>query len=202
MKFVATPRPEKNDRKSIVGPWIVALRPPAHSTWATLSPPRSADCAIDSALSTFGVEGGRAVRERLTVDVERVVRRAVDARPRAGREAVPARAVFGGACVRRPFPVAEGPLLEELGHRGQEALGRVLRHEVLPQAVRCEEDGGVGLGLLGWAVDAAAVGLPAARFLRVRAALRARSGARLFGIERVMSLRTSPGTGVRWVPIV
>ena len=53
MKFVATPRPEKNDRKSIVGPWVVALRPPAHSTWATLSPPRSADCATDSAWSTF-----------------------------------------------------------------------------------------------------------------------------------------------------
>ena len=32
MKFVATPRPEKKDWKSIVGPWIVALRPPAHST--------------------------------------------------------------------------------------------------------------------------------------------------------------------------
>ena len=26
MKLVATPRPEKNDWKSIVGPWIVALR--------------------------------------------------------------------------------------------------------------------------------------------------------------------------------
>ena len=54
MKLVATPRPEKNDRKSIVGPWMVALRPPAHSTWATLRPPRSADWAIDSAWRTFG----------------------------------------------------------------------------------------------------------------------------------------------------
>ena len=26
MKLVATPRPEKNDWKSIVGPWMVALR--------------------------------------------------------------------------------------------------------------------------------------------------------------------------------
>ena len=49
MKFVATPRPEKNDWKSIVGPWIVAFAPPAHSTWATLRPPRSALWAIDSA---------------------------------------------------------------------------------------------------------------------------------------------------------
>jgi hypothetical protein len=43
MKLVATPRPEKKAWKSIVGPSIVALRPPAHSTCATLSPPRSAD---------------------------------------------------------------------------------------------------------------------------------------------------------------
>src|SRR5262245_29816995 len=55
MKFVETPRPEKNDWKSIVGPLMVAFRPPAHSTWATLSPPRSADWAIDSALRTPGV---------------------------------------------------------------------------------------------------------------------------------------------------
>jgi hypothetical protein len=54
MKLVATPRPEKNDWKSMVGPLMVALRPPAHSTWATLSPPRSADCAIDSAWRTPG----------------------------------------------------------------------------------------------------------------------------------------------------
>ena len=54
MKFVATPRPEKNARKSIVGPCVVALRPPAHSTCATLRPARSADCAIDSACSTPG----------------------------------------------------------------------------------------------------------------------------------------------------
>src|SRR6185436_3443782 len=53
MKFVATPRPEKKDWKSMVGPSIVALRPPAHSTCATLRPLRSADCAIDSAWSTF-----------------------------------------------------------------------------------------------------------------------------------------------------
>ena len=36
----------------MVGPWIEALRPPAHSTCATLSPSRSAAWAIDSAWST------------------------------------------------------------------------------------------------------------------------------------------------------
>ena len=40
-------------------------------------------------LGHAGREGAGAVRERLTVDVERVVRRPVDARPGAGREAVP-----------------------------------------------------------------------------------------------------------------
>ena len=54
MKLVATPRPEKNDWKSIVGPWIVAFLPPAHSTWATFRPPRSADWAIVSTWRTFG----------------------------------------------------------------------------------------------------------------------------------------------------
>src|SRR6476619_8359715 len=61
MKLVATPRPEKNDWKSIVGPWIEALAPPAHSTWATFRPPRSADCAIDSACSVFGANADREV---------------------------------------------------------------------------------------------------------------------------------------------
>ena len=54
MKFVVTPRPEEKVWKSIVGPWIEALRPPAHSIWATFRPPRSAACAIDSACSTPG----------------------------------------------------------------------------------------------------------------------------------------------------
>jgi len=54
MKFVETPRPEKNDWKSIVGPLMVAFRPPAHYIWATLSPPHSADWAIDSAWRTPG----------------------------------------------------------------------------------------------------------------------------------------------------
>ncbi len=65
MKLVATPRPERNDRKSIVGPWIVALRPPAHSTWATFRPARSADWAIVSAWSDARVERRGPVRERL-----------------------------------------------------------------------------------------------------------------------------------------
>ena len=40
---LATPRPERNERKSRVGPLMAPLRPPAHSICATLRPPRSAD---------------------------------------------------------------------------------------------------------------------------------------------------------------
>ena len=64
MKLVATPRPEKNDWKSIVGPWIVALRPPAHSTWATFRPPRSAAWAMRLGLQDARVEGRRACCRR------------------------------------------------------------------------------------------------------------------------------------------
>ncbi len=51
-KLVVTPRPERNDRKSTVGPLMTPLRPPAHSIWRTFLPPRSADWAIVSACST------------------------------------------------------------------------------------------------------------------------------------------------------
>ena len=83
-------------RKSTVGPLIAPLRPPAHSIWATFLPPRSADWAIVSACSTPASNARGAVGERLAVDVERVVGRAVHARPGAGGQAVPA-----GAGVRR-----------------------------------------------------------------------------------------------------
>ena len=49
---MATPLPERKFRKSIVGPWMDPLRPPAHSIWATFLPPRSADWASVSAWST------------------------------------------------------------------------------------------------------------------------------------------------------
>src|SRR6188474_156716 len=106
MKFVATPRPEKNDWKSIVGPLIVAFRPPAHSTWATLRPPRSADWAIDSACST--------PRLNALVDVAKVVLLMwnvllVDpwtpGQAPVASEYQPA-PVFGGAWVRSPLPAA------------------------------------------------------------------------------------------------
>ena len=118
MKLVATPRPEKNDWKSIVGPWIVALRPPAHSTWATLRPPRSADCAIVSAWSTLGSKA--AVR---FANGWPLMWKVLFVEPCTPGHAPVARLyqpapVFGGAWVSSPLPVAETPVLEELRHRG------------------------------------------------------------------------------------
>ena len=109
MKFVATPRPEKNDRKSIVGPWMVALRPPAHSTWATLRPPRCADWAMDSARSTPG--SNAAVRLAngwpLTWKVL-FVEACTPGHAPVARLYHPA-PVFGGAWVRSPLPEANVP---------------------------------------------------------------------------------------------
>jgi hypothetical protein len=68
--LVTTPRPEKKVWKSIVGPLIVAFRPPAHSTWATFSPPRSADWAMVSACSVPGSNAAVRVVAKTFVPVE------------------------------------------------------------------------------------------------------------------------------------
>jgi hypothetical protein len=57
MKLVATPRPEKNDWKSIVGPAMVAFRAARPLTCATFLPARSADWAM---VSTWSVPGSKA----------------------------------------------------------------------------------------------------------------------------------------------
>ena len=91
----------------------MALRPPAHSTWATLRPPRSADCAIDSAWSTFAskadvrfANGWPLMWNVLFVEPwmpgQAPVARLYQPAP-----------VFGGASVRSPLPVAEIPCLRK-----------------------------------------------------------------------------------------
>src|SRR5690242_2146105 len=113
-KFVATPRPEKNDWKSIVGPCVVALRPPTHSICATLRPARSAACAIDSAFMTPLVEK--------LVEFENVVPlmwKVLLVEPCTPGHAPVARLyhpapVFGGACVSRPFPAACVPFFRNV----------------------------------------------------------------------------------------
>ncbi len=111
MKLVATPRPEKNDWKSIVGPWIVALAPPAHSTWATLRPPRSALCAMVSALRTPGANA-----DVLLPNGAPLMWNVLLVEPWTPGHAPLARLyqpapVFGGAWVSRPSPVADAPCL-------------------------------------------------------------------------------------------
>src|SRR4029079_18761247 len=106
MKFVATPRPEKNDWKSIVGPWIVALAPPAHSIGATLSPPRSADWARFSAFRTPGAND-----DVLFANVLPLMWNVLFVEPwtpghaPVASEYQPA-PVLGGASVRMPLPLA------------------------------------------------------------------------------------------------
>src|SRR5689334_1311400 len=109
MKLVATPRPEKKDWKSIVGPCVVALRPPTHSTCATFRPARSADCAIDSAFMTPWVEKLVALE-----NVVPLMWNVLLVEPCTPGHAPVARLyhpapVFGGACVSRPFPAAWVP---------------------------------------------------------------------------------------------
>ena len=138
MKFVATPRPEKKVWKSIVGPSIVALRPPAHSTCATLRPLRSADWAMDSAWSTPGSNAavrfanGWPLRWKVLL-----VEPWTPGHAPVARLYQPA-PVLGGAWVRRPFHGGRA-LLQEVRHRGHEALRGVPRHDVLPHAVGGEE---------------------------------------------------------------
>ena len=107
MKLVMTPRPEKKLWKSIVGPWMAALRPPAHSTWATLRPARSADWAIDSAWRTPGSNAAVRAVPNASPFLWNVL--LVD--PWTPGHAPVARVyqpapVFGGACVSRPLPDA------------------------------------------------------------------------------------------------
>ena len=118
MKLVAIPLPEWNERKSIVGPWIDAFRPPAHSTWATFRPPRSADWAIVSTWRTFG--SNAAVRLANGWPVMWNVLLVDPCTPGHAPEASvyqPA-PVLGGACVSSPPPLAEVPFLSKLAIAG------------------------------------------------------------------------------------
>ena len=79
-------------RKSTTGPWSAGtrFRVPTHSTETTVLPARSAAWPMWSACRMPVVANARGVVEVALADpVERVVRRAVLARPGAGRERVP-----------------------------------------------------------------------------------------------------------------
>ncbi len=96
-------------------------------------------------LERRGAERGGAVRERAAVDVVGVVRRAVHARPGAGRERVPAGAGVGRGLGQQAATGRRGALLEEVRHRGHQALRGVALDQVLAHAVGGEEDGAVAV---------------------------------------------------------
>ena len=126
-------------RKSIVGPSIAPLRPPAHSIWATFLPPRSADWASVSACSTPA--SNAAVRLPngwpLTWNVLLVEPATPGHAPVASvNQPAP---VFGGAWVSRPLPDALRAVAQQVAEAGHGALVGVLRDRVLAQAVGGEE---------------------------------------------------------------
>ena len=95
-------------------------------------------------LQDAGVEGRGPVGEHGAAAVERVVGGARHARPRPGGEAEPARARVGRCLAQQAVAGCVGAVLEERGHRRQQALLRILRDDVLSQAVGGEEDRRVG----------------------------------------------------------
>ncbi len=148
MKLVATPRPEKNDWKSMVGPWMDALRPPAHSTWATLRPPRSALWAIDSAWRT-----PLSNEPVLLPNACPLMWKVLLVEPVTPGQAPVARLyqpapVFGGASVRRPLPVAEVPFLRKLAIVGRRPCAAYFATRSWRRPSAAKRDGGVGASSL------------------------------------------------------
>src|SRR5512139_538583 len=93
----------------MVGPSMVALRPPAHSTWATFLPPRSAACAMVSACRTPESKAEvRLVNAWPLMWNVLLVDPWTPAHAPVAREYHPA-PVLGGASGIRPPPVADVP---------------------------------------------------------------------------------------------
>ncbi len=88
---------------------MTPLRPPAHSTWATFLPPRSAAWAIVSAWSTpESKDEVRLVNGAPFTWKVLFVEPCTPAHAPVASENQPA-PVFAGACVSRPPPAAEVP---------------------------------------------------------------------------------------------
>ena len=123
----------------MVGPSMVALRPPAHSTCATFSPLRSADWAIDSTWRTPG--SNAAVRFANGWPFRWNV---LFVEPWTPGHAPVARLyqpapVFGRRLCEKAVALCGRTLLEELRHRGHEALLRIPLDDVLAHTVGGEE---------------------------------------------------------------
>ena len=101
-----------------------------------------------------GAERRVRVAERLAVDVERVVRRAMDARPRAGVSVNQPAPVFGGDCVSSPLSDALAPCFSRSRKPGTTPCFGVRLDGVLAHAIGREEQQlarrGPGHGRRGW----------------------------------------------------
>ena len=87
--------------------------PPAHSTCATLRPARSALCAIVSAWSAAALNAAVPLAKSLPLMWNvLLVEPCTPGQAPVARLYQPA-PVFGGACVRRPLPVAFAPFLSK-----------------------------------------------------------------------------------------
>ncbi len=197
---------EKNDWKSIVGPWIVAFRPPAHSTCATLRPPRSADLSDRLGLEHAGVEGTRRVAERLAVHMERVVRRTVYPGPRARRERVPPRTRVRRRLRLQPVVRGRHTELEERAPSSASPLARrtsATRSCRMPSAANKIAFGTFGRSMAGVAAGDAAPAVTAGRVRTLAARLRAASGTRTRKrADTFAPPQARPPTGRRspWLP--
>ena len=85
-------------------------------------------------------EGRRAVAERLAVDVERVVRRPMDARPRPGGQGVPAGARVRGGLGEQPVVGSPCASAQQVAEARRDAGVCVLLDGVLAQSVGGEEE--------------------------------------------------------------
>ncbi len=121
-KVVVTPRPEKNDRKSTVGPLILPFAPPAHSSWMTFLPPRSADWAMVSAWRVPGVNADVLLFSGWVLIAKVLLVEPVTPGQAPVAIVYQPAPVFGGAWVSMPPPLADAPCRRRSAKPGREPL--------------------------------------------------------------------------------
>ena len=209
MKFVATPRPDTNVRKSIVGPWIERVPAAGPLDLRDLEAAALGRLGDRLGLEHAGVECCRADREAGVVPTAGwpLMWNVLFVEPWTPGQAPVARLyqpapVFGGAWVSSPLPLADVPFLRNADIVGSRPWRRVPLHDVLAQAVGGEED------RLSSAPSPSRR-RPSRRPCRLARRRAARTSSTAIALRSAtesesnecMSLRTSPGTGARWSTI-
>src|SRR6478609_1804886 len=202
VKVVVTPRPEKNDRKSTVGPSMAPLRPPAHSSWMTFLPPRSADWAMVSACNTPGSNAAvRLASGWVLIANVLLVEPVTPGHAPVAIVYQPA-PVFGGAWVSMPSPRALTPFLRNFRIVGITPWSAYFstRSWRMPSEAKKTALPGVE-SWDGWCPPplwADAAGVPTARAATAAGATRARAAAMTTGRR---SLRFTAPSKAGWEPI-